>query len=251
MANERRVRFDFVAGGLSVALVAGDTTLQSNGLQDLPALLTDEFCMACLFTVDNLGRVTKKEIIKITAHSAAAGSATIVRGQLGTTAQGWSIGDRWSLSDLSDDNLVICTTATRPSAPYEGLTIYDRTTGRTHWWNGSNWILEDNLRMLGAGSVVGGAVPAIDTGSVPFKVQMGTFVGATDASGYVTFNFPVAFPNGVCSVLVMQGDQTHAGATFCITTTTVSSVTYRMFTTTGASWNSSGNHRISWIAIGW
>lgn len=205
MANEIRRRVDFAAGGLTSGLAPGATTMTSDGLQDLPALASDEYFPLSLYRLDSAGRVTQKEIVYMTAHSAAAGSGTIVRAREGTTAQTWNAGDRWSLTDLAIDNLFLCKTTTRPSTPFEGLEIYDRTTGRYHWWNGSNWIQRENLRMSNVGAALVGSAPAIDTGSVPFKMQAGTIVFTSDGSGMFTLVFPTAFPNGLLMAMAVPG----------------------------------------------
>jgi hypothetical protein len=37
------------------------------------------------------------------------------------------------------DKLVICTSTTRPAAPYEGQTIFETNTDRYYGWDGSQW----------------------------------------------------------------------------------------------------------------
>lgn len=129
MANEIRVRSDFVAGGLSAELTTGATTMQSAGLADLPAIGATQHAAVALFQTDAAGRVIKKEIVWVTAHTAASTSATIVRAREGTSAQTWAIGDRWSMTALSSDQIVICTSATRPAHSYEGQVIWETDTG--------------------------------------------------------------------------------------------------------------------------
>jgi hypothetical protein len=95
MANELRIRSNFAAGAIDAALSAGDTTLSSPGLADLVAVTSAGHAAITLFDRDADGRITKSEIVYITAHTASATTATMTRGEEGTTAQSWSIGDNW------------------------------------------------------------------------------------------------------------------------------------------------------------
>jgi len=140
MANEIRVRANFVAGQLSSAMLTGDTTIQGAGLADLPAIGASEFAPVAIFRTDNAGRVTQKEIVHVTAHTAGATSATCTRGREGTTAQTWNAGDRFSHTDTALDNLIVCTEATKPSTPFEGLECYCRDSGVRYLYDGSSWL---------------------------------------------------------------------------------------------------------------
>lgn len=85
MANEIRVRGNLVSGTLSVALLAGDTTMSSAGLANLPAISASQHAVI----------IIENEIIYVTAHTAAATTATILRGQEGTTAAAHSLNVAW------------------------------------------------------------------------------------------------------------------------------------------------------------
>lgn len=161
MANEIRVRANFVAGQLSSAMLTGDTTIQGAGLADLPAIGATEYAPIAIFRTDNAGRVTQKEIVWVTAHTAGATTATATRGREGTTAQAWNVGDRFSHTDTALDNLIVCTSATRPATPFEGLEIYERDTKRKRVWDGAAWLLTGpkfpaaRLRRVAAHAVTG------------------------------------------------------------------------------------------------
>lgn len=161
--------------------------------------------------------------------------------------------DSYPLEQPQPDYMIV-TSSTRPTNPYEGLHIYETDTDRMMFWNGGNWVQLVNFRLMGVGSsLAGGAAPPVDTGSVPFRLQCGTAVGATDGAGDITLAWPVAFPAGVISVIVVQGDNTHAGATYIpyAGSISVSGCKVRVYTSSGSVWANSGNMRINWIAIGW
>lgn len=139
MANEIRLRPNFVAGGLSADMASGVTTMQSGGLADLGTVDATNHVAITLWRTDLAGRVTQKEIVWMTLHTASATSGTIVRAREGTTAQNWLTGDRWSISQLSSDVITICTAATRPANPYTGMAIYETDTKREHIYNGAQW----------------------------------------------------------------------------------------------------------------
>lgn len=85
------IRADGVAGKLSADLASGGTTMTSAGLADLPAVASPDIAKITLFATDNNGRVTSKEIVYVTAHTASATTATITRAQEGTTSPAsWS-----------------------------------------------------------------------------------------------------------------------------------------------------------------
>jgi len=139
MANELRKRADFVAGGLTTALTAVATTMQSPGLIDLPPIGSTEFAAVALFQTDVSGRVIKKEIVWVLDHVVGTDTATIIRGREGTTPQAWAIGDRWSHTQTSRDITVICTSGTRPVNPHIGLEIYENDTTSKRVWDGTAW----------------------------------------------------------------------------------------------------------------
>lgn len=46
---------------------------------------------------------------------------------------------------INEQNRIICTSSTRPSAPYEGIEIYETDTGRAWEYNGTAWVPEDRV----------------------------------------------------------------------------------------------------------
>jgi hypothetical protein len=85
MANELRVRTNF-AGGLveDNPLSSTATTLTSAGLASLPAITSTQHTVL-IIDPDAVGG--NPEIVYVTAHTALATTATIVRGQEGTIAR--------------------------------------------------------------------------------------------------------------------------------------------------------------------
>jgi hypothetical protein len=73
-------------------LASGGPTLTSTGLT---ALLTVAAPDVMWITINPSGVGLPPEIVQVTTHTAAAGSATIARAQQGTTAQSWAQGTAW------------------------------------------------------------------------------------------------------------------------------------------------------------
>lgn len=86
MANEKEVRTNFVSGTITDnPLTAGALSFNSAGLAALGTVDTTNFARI----------IIENEIMYVTAHTAAATSATVVRGQEGTTAVQHVTGTAW------------------------------------------------------------------------------------------------------------------------------------------------------------
>ncbi len=87
-----RIRAGYVFGTLSASLTSSGTTMNGAALARLPAIdSTNEFCAISIHDPT----AGTYEIVYVTAHTAAATSATIVRGREGTTGVAWASGDAW------------------------------------------------------------------------------------------------------------------------------------------------------------
>jgi hypothetical protein len=159
--------------------------------------------------------------------------------------------DSYPLEQPQPDYMIV-TSTTRPTNPYKGLHIWETDTERLMYWQGTNWVQVVNFKMHGVGAgLAGPALPPVDTGSIPFKLQCGTAVLASSAGGDSTIVLPVAFPNGLIYASALQGDNTHAGATWTTHSYSVTQFLIRMYTSSGSVWANSGNFRVNWLAIGW
>lgn len=85
MANELRARGNFVSGTLSVALTNVATSMSSAGLANLPVVDTTNHAAIAI----------ENEIVWVTAHTAGATTATILRAQEGTTAATHALNVAW------------------------------------------------------------------------------------------------------------------------------------------------------------
>lgn len=88
-----------------------------------------------------------------------------------------------------------------------------------------------------------GSPPA--AGSGQFYLQAGTDVVTTDGNGNGSFNYPTAFPNGVLSVIVCDGDTSSGAKTATVIQGSMTKSLCEIHSTILA-----GSARIDWIAIG-
>lgn len=101
MANELEIRQDGIGGLVEDApLTSGATTLTSAALAALVAVGATQFAWVIL-DPDGIGGAP--EHVKVTAHTAGATTATIARGQNGTTARQHDANTRWLHGPIAAD----------------------------------------------------------------------------------------------------------------------------------------------------
>lgn len=121
-----RVRGNNAQGAVSDnPLGAAATTLNSAGLANLPAVTAGNHAVIIL---DPLRTAGAPEIVIVTAHTAAATSATVSRGAYGTTARSHAQNVAWVHAPTIDDVVQVLTSATRPSDPYRGQLVFETDT---------------------------------------------------------------------------------------------------------------------------
>lgn len=139
MAIIIRKKGGFVSGTISTSnlLIAG-TTFNSAVLASLPEIVSPDIAVVVF---DPNGSVGAPEIAYVTAHTAAATSATIARAKEGTTARQHDVGEDWAhvptSKDMFPDNttaghLLTCTDAN------DGIPTWaapaDKLYTTTHTW---------------------------------------------------------------------------------------------------------------------
>lgn len=98
MANERRRRYQSGFGLITNnPLTNVATTMNSAELANLPAVTSESYLVVVLDPLST-NPAFPPEIVYVTAHTASATSATIVRGREGTSARQHNLNTRWSHS---------------------------------------------------------------------------------------------------------------------------------------------------------
>jgi len=250
-----RLRRNFMSGTITDnPLLIGATTINSANFANLPVVASPDIIALVL---DPLGTAGTPEIVYVTAHTAAATSVTALRGQEtalgGGAARQHAQGIPWILAETAAsayEKTLLGTSSARPASPTQDMLLRETDTGLLKSWNGSNWVTERNLKVLNIGSAYVGSPPAVDTGSLPFLLQVGTIVFTSDANGYQTVTFPTAFPNGLIAAFVVAASG-GAGTWWAIVTDaagSLSSFQLRCLNTAGALANSLV--RCNWMAYG-
>lgn len=120
-----RIRTNNVFGTLTDnPLLIGATTMNGAGLANLEAVTSNH----AVIVLDPLRVAGAPEIVIVTAHTAAATSATITRAAYGTTARQHAQGVLWIHAPTVDDVIRICTSGTRPTDVYRGQLIFETDT---------------------------------------------------------------------------------------------------------------------------
>jgi len=112
----------------------------------------------------------------------------------------------------------VCTSSTRPTAPYEGQMIYETDTDKTLFWNGSAWV---NVNSVSPDFTGTPTAPTASAGTNTTQlattafanaagglVLVGTRTFATGSGGYISYsdcftsaykNYRVVYNNIICS----------------------------------------------------
>lgn len=140
MPSGPRIRANNVFGTTTDnPLTAGAVTFNSAGLANLPVVSSAH----AVVVLDPKRVHGEPEIVVVTAHTAAATVATIVRGQYGTVARSHPQGTAWAHVPVDEDYIEILTSGTRPSNPYEGQFIFETDTNKLVGYGGVDWASRD------------------------------------------------------------------------------------------------------------
>jgi hypothetical protein len=102
-------------------LALADVTLNSAALADMATISTDDM----MITLDPEEVYGAAEYVLVTAHTAAATSATVTRAQLGSSARAHPLGTRW-VAGVYDRDLVVKSTAANvpTTGVFDGGLVY-------------------------------------------------------------------------------------------------------------------------------
>ena len=191
MANEIRLRRNNESGTITDnPLTIGATTINSAGFASLPTIGATN-SMILILDPQEVGGTA--EIVRVTAHTAAATSVTVVRGQEGSVARSHVFNTTWMHGPVTSDYIEVLTSSTRPSVPYEGELIYETDTNKFVGFGGTDWAPRDAGGSLGVSTSTSNAVTSGTTELTLFTV------GVTVGSGRLV-RVTLYEPNNVSSV---------------------------------------------------
>jgi hypothetical protein len=138
MANEIRLRSNFQSGTITDnPLLVGSTTINSAGFASLPVVDTTNHLILVL---DPTGIGGAPEIVRVTAHTAAATVVTGVRGAGGTAARQHSTNTAWFHAPVdSDYGVQAATFGTLPAGAYKGQRAYTTDDNKVWVFDGTTY----------------------------------------------------------------------------------------------------------------
>lgn len=145
----------------------------------------------------------------------------------------------------------------RPVSAANPLLAFNQATRNIEWKDGAGWSFASMFALFASTAFVGsstGLLAGLQAGTIKPIIQCGTFVGTTDASGYIAIPYPVAFPNGVIMALVGNGDSApDRNLLMSVATTPFTNSVTTLFAgaTSGGAQKSNAQLRFNWVAIGW
>ncbi len=116
---------------------AASTTMRSAGLVNLEAISSTEHATV---TIDPGRTAGAPETVRVSAHTGASTSASVIRGQEGTSARTHSSTERWVHGPTTYDYPLIVSSTSRPSSNiFEGQQIYEDDTNDLMVYDGATW----------------------------------------------------------------------------------------------------------------
>jgi hypothetical protein len=244
-----RMPTDYAFGTLSVAAAVGDTSISSTAFANLSTAYTTSAVLPMVLHNPATG---VREVVWVTAHTAASTAVTVIRGKEGTSAQAWPSGTQW-----------ICA----PTAARDGLSAYSAATltGMTdqhvgmraletdssvvkHWTYAAGWQAEVGAcRPADCG-------PTFSAGTVPAAANILTRVGcvnnAAPSSNLIAVTFAAPFPNGVITAVSNSLNSGQFIGTVTCESLTVSGMNLRVNQIAGYP-AAPGFASLSYVAYGW
>lgn len=187
-------------------LTAGAVTFNSPGLANMSAVSSAH----AVVTLDPLREFGEPEIVVVTAHTASATVATIVRGQYGTVARSHPQNTTWVHAPIDEDFIEILTSGTRPSNPYEGQFIFETNTNKLVGYGGVDWAPRDAGGQLGYAAVnatLGAATYATVTALAGLTTNVTVGTGRrVKVTGYI-FGTADAVPSNIQMRILEDGTE--------------------------------------------
>lgn len=202
MPSGPRIRTNNVQGTVTDnPLTNVATTLNSAGLANLAAVSSAH----ALIILDPLRVAGAPEMVIVTAHTAAATSATISRAAYGTSARQHNSGTAWVHATSIEDVIQILTSSTRPSDPYKGQFIFETDTNKLVGYGGTDWAPRDAGGTLGYAQVTANQTLTVNADLTGLSVTVTVGTGRRILiTGQVLYDNDNAAANRA-DLLIMEG----------------------------------------------
>jgi hypothetical protein len=207
MPSGPRVRTNNIYGSVSDnPLLIGAVSFTSLGLSKLPPISGQH----AVIVLDPKRVYGEPEIVVVTSHSSMGTTATVTRGQYGTTARQHPLLTAWAHVPIDEDFIPILTSGTRPADPYRGQMIFETDTNKYVARSITDaWI---DAIPLGAWTSYTGAAPTPTAGtfttvsgsgayarigrSILYRYKV-TITSVGSATGDLVFDLPAVAATGV------------------------------------------------------
>lgn len=227
MTYEQRQPLNYSFGTLSNAAAISDTTLTSTDFSSgLPSGLSTTLYVPVVLQ-DPSTKVF--EVVWVTAHTAAATTATVIRAREGTTARAWGSGTLWTVSPTIRDGILTATAATIPTDLHTGAMVLETDTGIVKRKSPTANTVAGQGMLAALGVCLGAetqktAANATIPSTATILVRMGNVVGQAPSAGAITITFPVAFPTAYIGAVAGSTDDGNFVGAVTITNGTTTSM---------------------------
>jgi hypothetical protein len=189
-------------------LLIGATTANSAAFASLPSVTSPQYLW---LTLDPTGSAGAPEIVKVTAHTAAATSVTIARAQQSTTARQHAVTTSWVASLTKSDADLIPQAGTDTSPPTTEGQLYAKTSdNRLYVGDGGasqrigHWASDG--RTGGLWTVTSQALAGLGAVDISWDAE------TTDSDGFLTTpGTTLTVPAGLGGIYVAQAQLTWSG----------------------------------------
>jgi hypothetical protein len=244
-----RMPSDYLFGTLSQAAAVGDTSISSASFASMPSNYTTSAVLPVVLHNPSTG---VREVVWVTAHTAAATSATVVRGKENTTAQAWPSGTQWIVAPTAArDGLSAYPAATLNAMTDQHVGMRALETDSSlvkHWTYAAGWQAEVGAcRPADCGPTFsGGTVPA----AANILTRVGCVNSATPSSNIIPCTFATPFPNGVIAAFSNSVNSGQFIGTVTCESLTVNGMNLRVNQISGFP-AAPGIASLSYVAYGW
>jgi hypothetical protein len=249
VAYEQRLPVDYFYGTLAVAAAISDTTLSAVAFAGLGTGYSSTTYTPLVLHDPAAG---VREVVWVTAHTAAAQTVTVMRGREGTSAVAWPAGTQIVCAPTAARDGVIHTTLA--ALPTDGhynaraVATDQGTAGLPLVRTGVGWAPASGVALASQTGPLVGRASTYPPADATVLVRAGYFEGNSDASGNVHVGFRLPFANDIVSFVATSTVLNTLGP-FVVYVYSTSGVSVRCYN--GTTLSASAVVRFSFVAIGY
>jgi hypothetical protein len=245
-----RMPADYLFGTLSQAAAIGDTSISSASFAGLATSYTTSAVLPIVLHNPATG---VREMVWVTAHTAAATSVTVVRGKEGTSAQAWPSGTQWIVAPTAArDGLPAMSTAALNALTdqHVGMRALNTDTSTVwEWTYGAGW--QPEIGVCKPTDVNPGRSGSSPPNNASMTLRCGYLSGTTNGSGDISATFTSPFPTGCQTAIACVADATIWFGIVSVSAESATGLTLHCADTSPLAAHASGAVRLYYMAIGY